>query len=153
MKKSLHILREVYFDAVAYAEEAGYPSNLKGLCAIASYELAHRLKRNGFSAKFVVGLYRGENHCWVVTKTEILDPTVLQFSLPSAPDKPDWGAMQRPLDDHDYSAEASGLKAVRILDSDWSHTRTDLAGWKSAMKSDKVRKGVDTFLSEWKHGK
>ena len=153
MKNSLHVLREVYRDTLEYSERSGHPSNLKGLCSIAAYELAHRLKRHGYSAKFVVGMYRGEHHCWVATKNEILDPTVLQFTLTAAPDVPDWSIMRRPLDDHDYIAEASGLKAVRILDSEWSHRVDLLSSWKSAIRSDKVRKSVDTIISEWKHGK
>jgi hypothetical protein len=73
VKHQIKILREVYFDTLKYADAQGYPSNLRGLCSIAAYELSRRLRRAGFKADFTIGTYTGVPHCWVVTKTEIFD--------------------------------------------------------------------------------
>jgi len=150
MKLPLHLLRSVYFDTLSYARENAYPENLKGLCSIAAYELAHRIRRHGFKADFVLGTYAHESHCWVETREEILDPTILQFFSSPEPDDPDWGAMQCALNEPIYVAEARGLKAVRILDSEWFGRPELLSTWKSAIRSDKIKKSVSSILADWR---
>jgi hypothetical protein len=135
VKHQIKILREVYFDTLKYADAQGYPSNLRGLCSIAAYELSRRLRRAGFKADFTIGTYTGVPHCWVVTKTEIFDPTVLQFTYAAAQDSPEWSAMRRDLGDRCYVEECSGVKAVRTLDSEWSDNPRRLTTWKSAISN------------------
>jgi hypothetical protein len=73
------IAHDVRLWAEYYAEDADFPKDLGGLCAIASGELHARLKRNGISSTIV--LYEGFElgHCFVEAEGHVVDVTATQF--------------------------------------------------------------------------
>jgi hypothetical protein len=59
-----------------------YKSNdLACMCAVASYTLALRLRKNGIPCKVIYGKFDRDEHCWVETKKYIVDITASQFGM------------------------------------------------------------------------
>jgi hypothetical protein len=59
--------------------------DFSGACAIASFALSNKLRKDGFTAEMVLGkhisqLNLEESHCWVQLNGLIIDPTYSQFS-------------------------------------------------------------------------
>lgn len=75
VRKFLHRLRRYYPEAIA--------DDLTGACAIGSAMLARLLRRVGYRATFVVGVYesgtKSSTHAWVELDGEIVDVTATQF--------------------------------------------------------------------------
>ena len=62
------------------ATRQGYPRDLCGMCAIASFTLATALAREGVIAYPVVGSVHGYSHCWVEAEGKVFDITATQFA-------------------------------------------------------------------------
>lgn len=60
---------------------SSFDSNFFCACAVASYTLWKVLLSKGYSAKFVRGFYRGDNHCFVICNNQIIDITATQFDI------------------------------------------------------------------------
>ena len=61
--------------------------DLCGACAIASYALYFKLKKEGYKPQFILGLYDNilpifGQHCWVKLSGNYIDVTATQFDLP-----------------------------------------------------------------------
>jgi len=55
--------------------------DLDMMCGIASFTLEELLRRRGFKAKIIVGLYTGCYHCWVEWRGWIIDITATQYGI------------------------------------------------------------------------
>jgi hypothetical protein len=63
-----------------FAQENQYPSDLSGLCSIASIILAKEFISNGSSAKIAYGDVKSSfGHCWVFSSKKHYDVTATQF--------------------------------------------------------------------------
>lgn len=59
--------------------------DFSGACAIASFALTKKLRKDGFNAEMVLGkqisqVSNNESHCWTTLNNFIIDPTYTQFS-------------------------------------------------------------------------
>jgi len=62
------------------ADRTGQTPDLKGLCAISSYRLFKRLKKNGLEGEIVLMSFEnGISHCWIESGGEAFDLTMTQF--------------------------------------------------------------------------
>jgi hypothetical protein len=65
---------------VAHASSIGYPGNLSGMCAIASFTLARALESEGIIAIPIQGYVdNGGGHCWIEVAGNVVDVTATQF--------------------------------------------------------------------------
>jgi len=89
-----------------------FDDDLCRACAILSWALVRALKRCGYPAKFVVGLYDNgiyfgdENHCWVKVCNFYVDITATQFGISKNV------YITKIGEDKKYIPKKSGLKTV-----------------------------------------
>jgi hypothetical protein len=91
-----------------------FSANMCGACAVCSHVLARVLRRSGYQAELVVGMFDDEDHCWVVQDRNIIDITATQFGLPRIHIvKPNGKTYSM------YEPTARGKAAHRLLRRSW----------------------------------
>jgi len=99
------------------AEPLSPNKNLAGYCYACSNVLTNLLKRHGYKAQLVVGLYNDDfDHCWVeLANKQIIDVTATQFGVKYEVYTP-WLTGQI----SSYEALHKGPAALRYVKREWS---------------------------------
>lgn len=93
----------------ACADEFGY--SLECFCAICSYALWKYLRKKKIASKFVLGDYRGYDHCFLIIEDYVVDITATQFGLSELEIVEFEGS--------DYDYYKSNQDAVNHVNLDW----------------------------------